>query len=111
MLLHRRDQRLDDKDVAFPAILGAARQGNRSHMALSAMAAEGRPGGYRFPRQKRMRATTKDGDFGQRPQPQGDRAPGVTKVCAQTAATAFCHCNRLPAGGNGIRTVGPRARR
>ena len=77
MLLHRRDQRLDDKDVAFPTI--SLELHAKAIVCISLylrwqqwdaqVGADSR-------RQKRMRATTEDGDFGQRPQPQGDRAPG-----------------------------------
>ena len=77
MLLHRRDQRLDDKDVAFPAIglelhaeaivcvaLCLRRQQRNAEAATD------------FRRQKRMRATTEDSNLGQRLQPQGYRTPG-----------------------------------
>ena len=77
MLLHRRDQGLDDKDVALPAI----------GLELHAEAVVGIALGLRWQqrnvevgtdlrRQQRMRATTEDSDFGQRPQTQGDRTPG-----------------------------------
>ena len=72
MLLHRRDQRLDDKDVAFPAI------GLELHaQAIVCIALYLRwqqrnvEEGTDFRGQKRMRTTTEDSDFAQRPQPQG----------------------------------------
>ena len=66
MLLHRRDQRLDDKDVTFPAI------GLELHAkAIVCIALYPRwqqrnvEVATDFRRQKRMRATTKHCDFSQ----------------------------------------------
>jgi hypothetical protein len=66
MLLHRRDQRLDDKDVAFPAI------GLELHAKTVVCIALYLRWQQRnvevatdFRRQKRMRATTKHSDFSQ----------------------------------------------
>ena len=77
MLLHRWNQRLDDKDVAFPAI------GLELHAkAIVRIALDLRwqqrniEVGADFRRQKRMRATSKDSDFGQRSPPQGGCARG-----------------------------------
>jgi hypothetical protein len=74
LLLHRRGERLDDKDVAFPAI------GLELHaQAIVCIALYLRwqqrnvEEGTDFRGQKRMRATIEDSDFAQRPQPQGDR--------------------------------------
>jgi hypothetical protein len=80
MLLHRRDQRLDDKDVAFPAITLElhAKAIVRIWLYLRWQQRDVQVG-TDFPRQKRMRATTKDGDFGQRPQPQGGSSPGCNQ--------------------------------
>jgi hypothetical protein len=70
MLLHRWNQRLDDKDVAFPAI------GLKLHakaIVCIALYLQWQPRNAElrtdFRGQKRMRATTEDSDFVQRPQP------------------------------------------
>ena len=68
MLLHRGNQRLNNKDIAFPAI------GLELHpkaIVRKALYPRGQQGNVQmrtdFRRQDRVRATTEDSDFGQRP--------------------------------------------
>ena len=94
MLLHRRDQGLDDKDIAFPAI------GLELHTEAVVCVTlylrwqqRNLEAGTYFCRQKRMRSTTENGDFAQRPQtlrkaaPRGDRV-GERVVGANAVAEA-----------------------
>jgi hypothetical protein len=66
MLLHRRDQRLDDKDVAFPAI---SLELHAEAIVCIALYPRGQQRNVEvatdFRRQKRMRATTEHSDFSQ----------------------------------------------
>jgi hypothetical protein len=101
MLLHRRDQGLDDKDVALPALALElyAQAIVRITLYLRRQQRNAKVG-TDFRRQQRVRSTTEDSDFTQRLKPEG-----IALQATNTCRTTLKH--RSPSAHNtGLHAVG-----